>query len=298
MKRVARFGSNRSRVRTGLDLRVVDLLGNDFFHRLRLLASAMAILAVLAGCASAPKTAADPTDEISDPFEPVNRVFFDFNMFLDRTILRPITRYYVEYVPEAFRYSIHNVLEILNTPVVMMNELLQGNIDRFAHTTGRFTVNLIAGFGVLDIAGEKAPPLDEDFGQTLAVWGSPSGPYLVLPFLGPSNIRDAVGRGVDSFAEPTPYIIAHYEGDMTARLFSISKLGAGVIDQRSRILGELEELERTSLDFYATVRSLYIQKRRDEISNGAGTEAVPIPEISFERDDSTSSVSSDKAAKP
>jgi phospholipid-binding lipoprotein MlaA len=273
---------------------VVELLGRDFFHRLKLLASAIAIVAILAGCASKPEMAGDPTDEISDPFEPVNRVFFDFNMFLDRTILRPITRYYVDYVPEFVRYSVHNVLEVLNTPIVMMNELLQGNVDRFAHTTGRFTVNLIAGFGVLDVAGEKAPPISEDFGQTLAVWGSPSGPYLVLPFLGPSNIRDAIGKGVDSVAEPTPYIIAHYEGDTTARLYSISKLGMGVIDQRSRILGELEELERTSLDFYATVRSLYIQKRRDEITNGEGNEAVPIPEISFERDDSTSSLSADR----
>lgn len=273
---------------------MVELLGRDFFHRLKLLASAIAIVAILAGCASKPEMAGDPTDEISDPFEPVNRVFFDFNMFLDRTILRPITRYYVDYVPEFVRYSVHNVLEVLNTPIVMMNELLQGNVDRFAHTTGRFTVNLIAGFGVLDVAGEKAPPISEDFGQTLAVWGSPSGPYLVLPFLGPSNIRDAIGKGVDSVAEPTPYIIAHYEGDTTARLYSISKLGMGVIDQRSRILGELEELERTSLDFYATVRSLYIQKRRDEITNGEGNEAVPIPEISFERDDSTSSLSADR----
>jgi phospholipid-binding lipoprotein MlaA len=271
---------------------VVALLGKDLIHRLRVLASAVLVVAALAGCAST-QNAASPTDEISDPFEPVNRVFFDFNMFLDRTILRPVTRYYVRYVPEAFRYSIHNVLEILNTPVVMMNALLQGNVDRFMHTTGRFTVNLIAGLGVLDVAGEKAPPIEEDFGQTLAVWGSPSGPYLVLPFLGPSNIRDAVGRGVDSVAEPTPYVIAHFEGDMTARLFSMSKLGMGVIDQRSRILGELEELERTSLDFYATVRSLYTQKRRDEIGNGAATEAVPIPEISFDRDDSYKSTSAD-----
>ena len=257
-----------------------------------MLASAIAVVAILAGCAASPKTAGDPTEEISDPFEPVNRVFFDFNMFLDRTILRPVTRYYVRFVPEAFRVPIHNVLEILNTPIVMMNELLQGNVDRFAHTAGRFTVNLVAGLGILDIAGEKAPPLDEDFGQTLAVWGAPSGPYLVLPLIGPSNIRDAIGRGVDSVAEPTPYVISHFEGDTTARLFSISKLGMGVIDQRSRILSELEELERTSLDFYATIRSLYIQKRRDDIRNGATTEPVPIPEISFDRDDSYKTPSS------
>jgi phospholipid-binding lipoprotein MlaA len=266
---------------------VVELLGKSIRKSVVLFASAMLITAALSGCASTQQQAAgDPTQDISDPFEPVNRIFFDFNMFLDRTILRPVTRFYVDYVPEAFRYSIHNVLEILNTPIVMMNELLQGDVDRFMHTTGRATVNIIAGLGVLDIAGEKAPPIDEDFGQTLATWGSPGGPYLVLPLLGPSNIRDAIGKGVDSVADPTPYLIANYASTHTSRLFSISRMGATVLDKRSRILGELEELERTSLDFYATVRSLYIQKRRDDIRNGGSGEAVPIPEISFDRDDS------------
>lgn len=265
---------------------MVKLLGKSIRKSVILFASALLITAAVSGCATKQQTAGDPTQEISDPFEPVNRVFFDFNMFLDRTVLRPVTRFYVNYVPEAFRYSIHNVLEVLNTPIVMMNELLQGDIDRFMHTTGRFTVNVIAGLGVLDIAGESAPPLDEDFGQTLAKWGSPSGPYLVLPLIGPSNIRDAVGKGVDSVADPTPYLIANYASTTTSRLFSGARLGAGILDKRSRILGELEELERTSLDFYATIRSLYIQKRRDDIRNGGTGEAVPIPEISFERDDS------------
>lgn len=249
----------------------------------------MLLAGALSGCASNSQTAGDPTEEIYDPFEPVNRVFFDFNMFLDRTILRPVTRFYVDYVPEAFRYSIHNILEVLNSPIVMMNELLQGDVDRFMQTVGRTTVNVAGGLGLLDIAGEKNPPIDEDFGQTLGKYGSPGGPYLVLPLLGPSNVRDAIGKGVDSVADPTPYIISNYAGDTTSYLFSGSRLGATVLDKRSRILGELEELERTSLDFYATVRSLYIQKRRDEINNGEGSEAVPIPEISFERDDSYTS---------
>jgi phospholipid-binding lipoprotein MlaA len=264
---------------------VVKLQGRGLWARLKPIASAMLMLALIAGCAAAPKTAGDATEDISDPIEPVNRVFFDFNMFLDRTILRPVTRYYVEYVPEAFRVSIRNILEVMNTPVVMMNHLLQGDIERFMHTAGRFTLNLAGGLGVLDIAGEKAPPLDEDFGQTLAVWGVPSGPYLMLPILGPSNIRDAVGRGVDSVADPMPHLISHYSTDLNSYLFSGARLTATALDRRSRILGELEELERTSLDFYATVRSLYIQKRRDDIRNGGSGEPVPIPEISFERDD-------------
>jgi phospholipid-binding lipoprotein MlaA len=263
------------------------LLGRESRKRLALFAAALLVMTAVAGCATAPKTTADATDEISDPIEPVNRVIFDFNMFLDRTVMRPVTRFYVNYVPEAFRMSIRNVLEVLNTPIVMMNELLQGDVDRFMQTAGRLTVNVVAGLGVLDVAGEKAPPLDEDFGQTLAVWGAPSGPYLMLPLLGPSTIRDAIGKGVDSVADPSPILISHYESDQTSYLFSGTRFVAGALDKRSRILGELEELERTSLDFYATVRSLYIQKRRDDIRNGGTGEPVPIPEISFDRDDST-----------
>ncbi len=261
------------------------MLGRHLWECLKPFASAIVVVAVLAGCAGTPKTEGDAIGEISDPIEPVNRVFFEFNMFLDRTILRPVTRFYVDYVPEAFRMGVRNILEVLNTPVVMMNALLQGNIDRFMHTAGRVTVNMVAGLGILDVAGEKAPPLDEDFGQTLAVWGMPSGPFLMLPLLGPSNVRDAVGRGVDSLADPYPYIISHYAADRYSYFFSGSRLAATAIDNRSRVLGELEELERTSLDFYATVRSLYTQKRRDDIRNGGTGEAVPIPEISFERDD-------------
>lgn len=263
------------------------MLGKDLWVRLKPFASAMLIVALMAGCAGTAKTAGDATEEISDPIEPVNRVFFEFNMFLDRTILRPVTRFYVDYVPEAFRMGVRNVLEVLNTPVVMMNELLQGNVDRFMHTAGRVTVNVVMGLGILDVAGEKAPQLDEDFGQTLAVWGFPTGPYLMLPLLGPSNLRDAVGRGVDALADPYPYVIDHYSTDMNAYLFSGTRLAATAIDNRSRVLGQLEELEKTSLDFYATVRSLYTQKRRDDVRNGSSGEAVPIPEISFERDDST-----------
>jgi phospholipid-binding lipoprotein MlaA len=266
---------------------VVELLGRDSRKRLMLFAAAILVVAAVSGCASAPKTAGDTTEDVSDPIEPVNRVIFDFNMFLDRTVMRPVTRFYVNYVPEAFRMSIRNVLEVLNTPIVMMNELLQGDVDRFMQTAGRLTVNVVAGLGVLDVAGEKAPPLDEDFGQTLAVWGAPSGPYLMLPLLGPSTIRDAIGKGVDSVADPSPILISHYESDQTSYLFSGTRFVAGALDKRSRILGELEELERTSLDFYATVRSLYIQKRRDDIRNGGTGEPVPIPEISFDRDDST-----------
>ena len=238
----------------------------------------------LAACAGSPKSA---TDEVHDPFEPVNRVFFDFNIFLDKTVLRPVTRFYVNVVPEGFRITLHNILEILNTPIVATNHLLQGNVDGLMATLGRATFNLAGGAGLMDVAGDKAPFKDEDFGQTMAVWGAPDGPYLVLPFFGPSNVRDAIGTGVDSAAEPVGILVGEFGSDLTSYLFSGSKLTATALDKRSRILGQLEELEKTSLDFYATIRSLYQQKRRDDIRNGDSTDPLPIPEITFERDDST-----------
>jgi phospholipid-binding lipoprotein MlaA len=238
----------------------------------------------LAACAGSPKSA---TDEVHDPFEPVNRVFFDFNIFLDKTVLRPVTRFYVNVVPEGFRITLHNILEILNTPIVATNHLLQGNVDGLMATLGRATFNLAGGAGLMDVSGDKAPFKDEDFGQTMAVWGAPGGPYLVLPFFGPSNVRDAIGTGVDSAAEPVGILVGEFGSDLTSYLFSGSKLTATVLDKRSRILGQLEELEKTSLDFYATIRSLYQQKRRDDIRNGDSTDPLPIPEITFERDDST-----------
>ena len=258
-------------------------------RRLRAFAFALLVAFAVTGCASAPKDTdtAAANGEVYDPFEPVNRVFFDFNMFLDRNLLRPVTRFYVDWVPEFVREIVHNALETLDTPVVLGNELLQGNIDRFAHSAGRLTVNLTMGLGILDVAGDAAPALEEDFGQTLAVWGAPSGPYLVLPFFGPSNIRDAIGKGVDSFGDPVSFLINDV-ADATDRekySFMGSRFVAGVVDKRSQILGQLEELEKTSLDFYATIRSLYDQKRRDEIRNGESTEPIPIPEISFERND-------------
>ena len=247
---------------------------------------AIVVAVALAGCAGTPKDEGAAADEIYDPIEPVNRVFFDFNMFLDRNILRPVTRVYVNVVPEAFREALHNIIEVLDTPIVATNHLLQGNIDGFMHTLGRLTFNVAGGFGVLDLSGEKAPFMDEDFGQTLAVWGAPGGPYLVLPFFGPSNIRDAVGLGVDSVADPVGLIVEETSSDHRSYLFNGSRVGATVLDKRARILGQIEELEKTSLDFYATIRSLYQQSRRDEIRNGDTSEPLPIPEITFERDDS------------
>ena len=252
-----------------------------FRKRLKIFGCILAIL-VIAGCASTNSEEPAGTTEISDPIEPVNRVFFDFNIFMDRYLLRPVTRFYVNVVPEFLRLGVHNMLNTLGLPVVAAHDLLQGEIERFGQTVARFTVNVSLGLGVMDVAGDLAPGHDEDLGQTLAVWGVPSGPYLVLPFLGPSNIRDAIATGAETYGDPGGWIVREHFDDVILYSFTGSRTALNILDKRAQVLGQIEELEKTSLDFYATIRSLYSQKRRDDIRNGADSDPLPIPEITFE----------------
>lgn len=238
---------------------------------------------MLAGCASTNGPDHSNAGKVSDPIEPVNRVFFTFNRAMDTMFLRPATELYVNIVPDFIRAGIHTLLETMTFPLVAINDLLQGEVDRFGETTARFVTNVALGFGVLDIAGDAAPGHDEDFGQTLAVWGIPSGPYLMLPLFGPTTLRDGIGEGAEIYAAPLSRAVDYATtSDTIMYAFSISRGAATALDTRAQFLGQLEELERTSLDFYATVRSLYMQRRRDEIRNGKATEPLPIPEISFE----------------
>jgi phospholipid-binding lipoprotein MlaA len=265
-----------------------EVQGFEWRKYVRIAALALALIAP-AGCASTSEpenTGEEVAGEISDPIEPFNRGVLAFNMTLDRYVLRPLTRVYVNVFPDFLRASIHVILELVATPIVAANELLQGELDRFMGTMARFATNITLGMGVMDIAGEAAPQHDEDFGQTLAVWGVPSGPYLVLPFIGPSSIRDGIGFGADAYASPVSRLVnLATDSDVILYSYAGSQIGASILDKRSQLLGQIEELEKTSLDFYATVRSLYVQKRRSEIRNGEITEPLPIPEISFENED-------------
>jgi phospholipid-binding lipoprotein MlaA len=255
-----------------------------FRKRLKVFSCVLAIL-VIAGCASTKTEEPVSTTEISDPLEPINRVFFEFNIFMDRYLLRPVTRFYVNVVPEFLRLGVHTILNTARLPVVAVNDLLQGEIERFGQTIGRFTVNVATGFGFLDVAGDLAPGHDEDLGQTFAVWGVPSGPYLVLPFLGPTNIRDSIATGAETYGEPLGWVIDRYYNDTILYSYSGGRTGLTILDKRSQVLGQIEELEKTSLDFYATIRSLYSQKRRDDIRNGEESDPLPIPEITFEEEE-------------
>lgn len=232
------------------------------------LAAVLLALAV-AGCATPP----DPTGQ-NDPYEAQNRKVFELNETLDRNVALPVATFYVHAVPHPVRDGLHNFLTNLNVPVIFANDVLQGEAERAVDSAGRFVVNSSIGIGgLIDVAAKVGvPEHDSDFGETLAVWGVGEGPYLVLPFFGPSNPRDAVGLAVDNtVADPLFWISWR-----SSTYFKLGRTLADVIDKRAQNINTIKELERTSVDLYATERSLYRQHRQAEINHGkANLENLP-----------------------
>jgi phospholipid-binding lipoprotein MlaA len=230
--------------------------------------AAMLGMALLAGCAT-PPSPNDPEalaayKEANDPLEPMNRYFFDLNYAADELLFKPLAGWYYVALPNFAQDGVRNALRNVRSPVVLANDLFQGETDRAGVTFERFLVNSTMGVGGLfDIASRMGLDYhDEDFGQTLAVAGVGEGPYLMLPLLGPSNPRDAVGMAVDMLFDPLTYV----------GLFAVSNIGLAAdvvdgMDTRARNLKTLDAIRKGSLDYYATIRSLYRQHRNDEINN-------------------------------
>jgi phospholipid-binding lipoprotein MlaA len=241
---------------------------------IRHLAIALSIAASF-GCATPP----DPSDResyaefkaINDPLEPLNRTVFEFNQALDAMFLRPLADFYRLLLPPRFREGMHNILTNLRSPVVLANDLLQGEWGRAGATTGRFLVNTTMGVGgIADPASDFGLTYhNEDFGQTLAVWGVPEGPYLILPVVGPSNPRDAAGLAVDSLVlDPFGLLNTIGAEQDWMSILSYIRLGMTAIDARAQNAEELDDLQKSSLDYYAAIRSLYRQFRTSEIYQG------------------------------
>ncbi len=201
-------------------------------------------------------------EEISDPLERLNRGMFALNRGLDIVILRPVSQVYKFAVPEFGRDRVSHFLHNLNEPLVCLNSLLQGDPQNMFVSFWRFVFNSTLGvFGLFDIATELGVPQqnDEDFGQTLGVWGMSTGPYLVLPLFGPSNLRDTAGLGVDYVTDPFTYAMESHERYQVA--------GVRVIDTRTRMGRIIDDVYDSSLDPYATFRSLYLQHRKAQVTN-------------------------------
>jgi phospholipid-binding lipoprotein MlaA len=236
-------------------------------NRLSPFCAALVACVLLAGCATT-----DPSGQ-NDPFEKTNRSIFAFDQALDHAVARPVAVFYNHAVPQFARDSIHNFLGNLDAPVTLGNDVLQGSPDRAGQTLGRIVINSTIGIGgLLDVAAHMGIPRhDEDFGQTLGVWGVGEGPYLVLPLAGPSNPRDATGEVADIFMDPLFYVSFN-----NSSLWYGIRAGVGILDVRARNVENLDQIERTSVDLYATTRSLYRQHRNAEIRNGAAdTENLP-----------------------
>ncbi|MEE9299781.1 MAG: VacJ family lipoprotein, partial [Alphaproteobacteria bacterium] len=206
----------------------------------------------------------------------VNRGIFEFNRHLDSFVLKPVATAYNTWIPGFFRERVHSMLVNLRAPVILANDLLQGEGERAGITVARFLVNSTLGFaGMFDMAAEMGlEHHDEDFGQTLAVWGLGEGPYLVIPLLGPSNLRDGAGRVVDLFLDPFNYLVDDE--------YIYARSGVALLDARARHSGLIEDLEATSIDLYATYRTLYRQHRGDEIRNGDLPPPAYLPDMTLD----------------
>lgn len=236
----------------------------------------LAAAVTLAGCATPPPKSDTEAyaeyEETNDPLEPLNRVVFEFNRGFDALFLKPLAEFYMLLLPPPVQTGVHNVLNNLRSPVILVNNVLQGDGSEALNTTGRFVINStlgVAGFG--DVAAAWGMPFrDEDFGQTLGVWGVGPGPFLMLPIVGPSSPRDAAGMFVDSAIIDPLGIVGTYVFDAprTVQLISFTRLGLTAVDARARNYDALNDLEKNSLDFYAALRSLYRQYRFGEIHGG------------------------------
>lgn len=235
---------------------------------------AIGLLLLCGGCAGVSREAAsaDDADAEHDPAEPVNRAIFKANVAADHAVMKPVAQAYTEHVPEAVQKGIHNVVQNLKEPGVAVNDVLQGNVGHAWQSIQRLAVNSTVGVaGVFDVADKLGvPPHKSDFGQTLAVWGVGNGPFVELPLLGPSNARDAVGTAVDMAMNPLTFV-----GGAPATYAGVATGGANVVDTRAQHLHDLDELERNSLDYYATLRSVYRQHRDAEIATAKQREQPP-----------------------
>ena len=218
----------------------------------------------LAACASGP-----PSSEAvaaNDPYEVMNRDTLKLNGKIDRYFVIPTVAVYFTVVPEGGRKMVHNLLQNLDLPTTFVNDVLQGEARRAGQTLARFSINSTLGVGGLfDPATSRfhIPGHGEDFGQTLAVWGAGEGPYLVLPFFGPQPPRDAFGQIADIFLDPTTYIPfkQHVWWEAGRYYFTL-------LDLRGQTYQQVQSVQRSSVDYYASLRSLYRQLRNNEIRNG------------------------------
>jgi phospholipid-binding lipoprotein MlaA len=233
----------------------------------RVLASCLLLTFPLFACAHVPT---DPEaraeyEQNNDPAEPTNRTIFAGNQFVDHHAMQPVARGYIDNVPDRVRKSIHNFVGNLGQPSVAINDVLQGNVSRAWNTTQRFVINTtVGGVGLFDVATDwNRPAHSADFGQTLGVWGVGPGPAVQLPLLGPSNVRDSIGKVVGVVTNPITFVPGG-----AATTVGMASGGLGAVDGRADLLGTTDSLEHNALDYYATLRGATAQHRAAFVAEG------------------------------
>jgi phospholipid-binding lipoprotein MlaA len=212
----------------------------------------------LGGCASQKATLTDPE---RDPWEAYNRKIHAFNEGFDKAIFRPVAKGYDVIMPDAPQRGVRNFFRNLNYPVTLLNSLLQGKMERAFTSTGRFLMNSSIGLlGFFDVATKAGIPYyDEDFGQTLAVWGWKDSRYLVMPVIGPYTVRDFLGRGFYGYFHPVSYMIREHN--------NYWPLVVDLISLRAELLPLQADIDAAA-DPYALVRDVWLQNREFNIYDG------------------------------
>ncbi|WP_440681694.1 MlaA family lipoprotein [Candidatus Pelagibacter sp. HIMB1623] len=210
------------------------------------------------------------TKKIKDCFEPLNRATFSFNQGLDRVIIKPIAKGYRK-LPDPIQKGTSNAVKNISTLVTIPNNILQGDVKTAIINTGRLALNTTIGLlGTVDVANKMGFPkyVKEDYGQTLGKWGFGPGCYLVLPVLGPSTIRDTSGSFVNILGgDPWYNASVHGNNEFLSEGLYITSRAVEGIDFRANNIESFDNLEKNSIDFYASVRSLYLQDRENKINN-------------------------------
>lgn len=219
--------------------------------------SLLASILIISGCATT-----QHADGVNDPFEDYNRVMYSFNDVIDSAIIKPVAKGYDAVIPDPISHGISNFFSNLNEITVILNDLLQFKFAQAADDTGRFLLNSTVGVaGIFDVAGYAGHEShNEDFGQTLGVWGVEPGPYLVLPFFGPRDIRDTAGLVADIYTDPVTYV-----DDNGARNALVA---TRIIDDRANLFKAEKVLDEAALDEYSYVRDAYLQRRQSLVYDG------------------------------
>lgn len=232
----------------------------------------LAIVGLGAMMAAASAHAATP----DDPFERINRRAYESSMGADRSVFLPLAKLYHWLTPGPLGAALHNFVTNLSEPAIVANDLLQVRISRAARDVARIVLDTTIGLGgLIDVAGPAgAPHEDNDFGVTLGRWGVGPGPYLYLPVLGPSTVRDALGMGVDAAMNPLNYV--RFPGRLT---LDVSSSVVGGLDLRFRSQADMDALLGGAADPYATLRSVYLQNRQAEVRGETSATTPPLPTL-------------------